>query len=268
MSTSSEITQLVQAATQPLMELEGHRETVAAYVQRGMTRQQAMRQEQLYESYVTIDKAQILVKGKILTEARETAEHGTWNEVVLPRYGITERTAQNLMNAWRRFGEDPSSIARLKPSAVYLLSAPDAPEQFVEEILEESRNGHDFTVNQIRERRKGLMVQPPRSATDPLSEIDNEHFEQSATDGIAAIPVRMQRARAVNLVLSELIGIINEEVSLYDTGNEVIDEHAQRNARSLAVRAYGMIVTDPSLAIIQRHLLITLNQQEQAQTED
>ena len=261
MSTASEISQLVQAATQPLMELEGHRETVAAYVQRGMSRQEAMHQEQLYEAYTTIDKAQVLAKGKILTEARENAEHGTWTEVVLPRYGITERTAQNLMNAWRRFGEDPSSIARLKPSAVYLLSAPDAPEAFVEEILEESRNGKDFTVQQIRERRKGLMVQPPRSSMEHLSEQDDEHFEQGSS-GRDGIPVRVQRARAVNLVLSELIGLIHEEVNLYDTPNEVIDEHAQRNAHSLAVRAYGMIVTDPSLAIIQRHLLITMREQE------
>jgi hypothetical protein len=245
------------------MELEGHRETVAAYVQRGLTRQQAMHMEQLYESYVTIDKAQVLAKGKILTEARETAEHGTWVEIVLPRYGITERTAQNLMNAWRRFGEDPSSIARLKPSAIYLLSAPEAPEGFVEEILEESKNGRDFTVHEIKERRKGLMVQPPRSATDVLSEADTDHFDQSDTDTTSPISPRMQRARAVNLVLSELVGIINEEVNLYDTGSEVIDEHARRNAKSLAVRAYGMIVTDPSLSIIQRHLLITLSRQEQ-----
>jgi len=96
----------------------------------------------------------IIQIGKALIEAKRHLSHGGFVQWVECEVGIPARTAQVYMRAASWASGKSATVAHLPPSALYLLSAPSAPEKFIEEILQRIDAGEHIAPSAMREQLK------------------------------------------------------------------------------------------------------------------
>lgn len=100
-------------------------------------------------------KGSMIAIGKRLQEVKYMLPHGqfeTWIEV---EFGLSQRTAQNLMNVAKVYGERKSEIVSFLPDAVlYALAAPSTPEEVRVEIEQRAANGEHVKVADVRESKQ------------------------------------------------------------------------------------------------------------------
>ncbi len=75
------------------------------------------------------------VIGRHLLDAKEALPHGAFTAWAEQELGISERSARHYMQVARWLPGKPASVAALPPTVLYELSAPDAPDELVQEVL-------------------------------------------------------------------------------------------------------------------------------------
>jgi hypothetical protein len=100
--------------------------------------------QQMQESAVAI--------GERLIDVKQRLEHGQFGDWCATEFGMSQRTAQNLMNVARTFAGKSETVSLLSDSALYLLAAPSTPEPARAEVIEETQaTGKSPTKQRVRE---------------------------------------------------------------------------------------------------------------------
>ena len=120
----------------------------------------------------------LLQLGRVLTEAKPLVHHGEWGEWVRKNALMSERTAQQYMQAYREFGLNPK-IAELGASQVIKL-LPMTPEER-DRLLEEN-DVSGMTARQldeaIRAQREQIRSEAMREAVATLSKAHEADFQR------------------------------------------------------------------------------------------
>ncbi|MBK9711527.1 MAG: hypothetical protein IPO81_09420 [Kouleothrix sp.] len=155
---------LVDQATVYADELPQHAAQIAHYEAAGLTRGEAFQLEVRAARVISLIRRNALELGQELALTRDEAKHGTWG-AFLERCDLTERTAENVMNVWRRFRDTPEIISALKPTALYLMSAPSADSDVVAAIVEEVQRGAPApSVTEVKQRLAAKSAAPAAGA--------------------------------------------------------------------------------------------------------
>lgn len=86
--------------------------------------------------YARRSAGDMLELGKALTEAKELVPHGEWSDYLRENAGMEQRTAQNFMQAYRRWGTENREIAELNVGQIIALLP--ATEEEIEKISAET----------------------------------------------------------------------------------------------------------------------------------
>lgn len=102
--------------------------------------------------------------GQRLIEVKELLEHGQFQEWCETEFQMTARTARNMMNVAKVFGDKTETVSVLSDSAMYLLAAPSTPEEARVEVIEQAQQtGKSPTKSEVQETIK--KHQPPPAQT-------------------------------------------------------------------------------------------------------
>lgn len=97
-------------------------------------------------------RASIIDTGNDLRSIKDKLAHGKFGNWLDYHFGMSERTAQNYMNAAMAFGSVPKVVDLLPPSTVYKLAAKGAPEEIRQSVIDEIVKGAKPDHNAIESR--------------------------------------------------------------------------------------------------------------------
>jgi hypothetical protein len=121
--------------------------------------------------------------GQRLVEVKELLEHGQFQEWCATEFQMTARTARNMMNVAKVFGDKTETVSVLSDSAMYLLAAPSTPEEARVEVIAQAQAAgktptkaevvetikkHQPNVDSPAQRINGKQQSPPAATTVPL----------------------------------------------------------------------------------------------------
>lgn len=97
-------------------------------------------------------RAGIIDTGGDLLAIKDKLDHGKFGNWLSYHFGMSERTAQNYMNAAIAFSSVPKVIDVLPPSTIYKLAAKGAPEKIRQSVIDEITNGAVLDHKEIETR--------------------------------------------------------------------------------------------------------------------
>lgn len=153
--------------------------------------------------------------GRVFCDAKKQLEHGKFGEWVQENAGMSVRTAQQLMQVYVRFGNNPRFAGLEKAKMYKMLSLPEGTE---EQFAEENDLVH------MSSREVDEAVKRVRAETDQLLKTQREALEQERSARRAA------EARAA--ALAERPAEVPEEVSAsLREKDDTIERQRQENVR-------------------------------------
>jgi hypothetical protein len=177
-------------------------------------RGQALRIQQ----YCTKSVIQI---GKDLTAAKRYLSHGEFIRWVVDEVGISARTAQAYMRAASWASSKSATVALLPPTALYALSSPGVPKEFVDRVLSELEAGERIPLQLLRAQIRALR----EGAADQLENSVHEEFEGRSGDVLGADdPTAAMISSAVRILARSLTAADFALVRDIITSKPVIDD--------------------------------------------
>lgn len=93
----------------------------------------------------------VMAIGGALITAKGLLAHGQFEDWCRVEFGMSERTAQNMMNVARTFEGKSAKISLLSDSTLYLLAAPSTPEPVREAVIEQAEStGRSPSVAEVK----------------------------------------------------------------------------------------------------------------------
>jgi hypothetical protein len=112
----------------------------------------------------------IIQIGKDLAAAKRYLSHGQFVRWVETEVGIPARTAQGYMRAAQWASGKGPAVAALPASLLYVLSAPNTPKEFVEDIVNRAEAGERVVLSTVRSSLKSLRDTTKRARINGSSE--------------------------------------------------------------------------------------------------
>lgn len=156
----------------------------------------------LYSESIAVSMFQL---GRVFTEAKKLVRHGEWTEWVRSNAGMSERSAQQFMQVYARFGQMPAIVGVEKSKVFKMLSLPAGSE---DDFLRDN-DVADMTSREVEEavRRK-------------QAELDAERKAREAAE--ARAEALANRAPEIPSDIEETLKAKNDEIALYKTEVERI----------------------------------------------
>jgi hypothetical protein len=101
--------------------------------------------------------------GKDLKSAKHYLSHGAFLRWVENEVGIAARTAQDYMRVASWASDKSAAVALLPATALYALSAPGVPKEFVQEVLRMAEEGERVRVSSLRAQLKFMRTERRRA---------------------------------------------------------------------------------------------------------
>ncbi|MEQ3625974.1 MAG: DUF3102 domain-containing protein [Celeribacter sp.] len=95
----------------------------------------------------------ILSIGAELADVKEKMPHGSFGIWISAEFGMTIRTAQNLMQVHERYGKC-ETVSHLPPAALYALAAPSVPEEVRAEVHSRAAAGETVSAAEIKRLKR------------------------------------------------------------------------------------------------------------------
>lgn len=111
----------------------------------------------------------MLQLGRVFTEAKQLVRHGEWSGWVQENCGMSERYAQQFMQAYSRYGDSERFAALGKSKLIRLLALPEGEEErFIQEhdVAAMSTREVDEAVRKEREKWERRLADAERRATE------------------------------------------------------------------------------------------------------
>lgn len=143
----------------------------------------AMKIRYLYQQALSITTSYIIEIGRVLTEQKDTMEHGAWGKWLEEEVGFSASTAQNYMKIYKRFGSEQISIfGSTKTEAIGTLPYTKAlkllavPDEEMDDFLEE----HDVDKMSTRELEQAIRERDAARAELEQQKATSESYKESA----------------------------------------------------------------------------------------
>lgn len=138
----------------------------------------AMKIRYLYQQALCITTSYIIEIGRVLTEQKDTMEHGAWGKWLEEEVGFSASTAQNYMKIYKRFGSEQISLfGSTKTEAIGTLPYTKAlkllavPDEEMDDFLAE----HDVDKMSTRELEQAIRERDEaKKALDDAGETIDE----------------------------------------------------------------------------------------------
>jgi hypothetical protein len=209
------------------------------------------------QTYVKATAFNLLQIGRKLTEVKPKIPHGEWEEFVSVNAKMGKRTAEQYMQAWKEFGNNPQ-IAELGGSQVIRLLPMSEDERA--RLL----NEHDVKGMSVRQMEE--EIRKIRKEVEEKRRADIEAEQQKAREAVEAEKenLRIQLAKERERAEQDKAKALEEEMELsratvqkaWREAHEKIEaaqrqaEDAERRAREVAEREPEIVretVADPAL---------------------
>ncbi|WP_198031945.1 DUF3102 domain-containing protein [Bradyrhizobium sp. Ec3.3] len=166
--------------------------------------------------------------GKALVEAKRYLSHGEFLRWVESEVCIPSRSAQAYMRAAKWVADKHATVARLSPSALYLLSASGTPEEFAANILKRIEAGEYISPSDMRAELKMFRSTEPQERVGAGSATAEDRLDQSNWGATRA-------ERGTTGVVSELVAILIQNLPANDF------------ARVREIMTSNVVLSDPLL---------------------
>lgn len=144
----------------------------------------AMKIRYLYQQALSITTSYIIEIGRVLTEQKDTMEHGAWGKWLEEEVGFSASTAQNYMKIYKRFGSEQISLfGSTKTEAIGTLPYTKAlkllavPDEEMDDFLAE----HDVDKMSTRELEQAI-----RERDEANIQLEDTQKELEAAETAAA----------------------------------------------------------------------------------
>ena len=242
----------------------------------------------VYSEGVALNMIQL---GRVYTEAKKLVKHGEWQNWIRNNGGMSERSAQQLMAVYARFGSNPTYAGIEKSKLFRMLSLPpgkesdfmeendvsDMTSRQVEEAVRKAREEANAALDQERaarekaERRaKELEDTPPVIPEDVVDTIrekeaeaqrykeEAERIKETANNAISA---RVEADNEKNALLRELKDtedILAEKQREYDALQAQLLNYQSAAAKGDAERVVSDELTLPDFSAAVRQFIGTV----------
>jgi hypothetical protein len=195
-------------------------------------------------------RGSIIDTGTDLLAVKEKMDHGKFGQWLKFHFDMSERSAQNYMNAAQKFGSTPKVIDVLPPTVVYKLAAKSAPADLREAIIAEITAGavpdHKTIESRLvaaksEERRKQEVARLAKA--DAIEGGKQEKKMRKAAkpeDEIAAERKLWDKKKAQNERIQE--GKLKKAQKL-EAQSRLADEEESRNREERKDRALNLVAT-------------------------
>lgn len=116
-------------------------------------------QARVYSENLAMNMFQL---GRVFTEAKQLVKHGEWGPWLRENSGVSERSAQQMMQVYARFGDQPQYLGLEKSKLFKMLSLPSGQEDsFIQENDVESMTSREVEAavkEATREYRRKLEI--------------------------------------------------------------------------------------------------------------
>lgn len=178
-------------------------------------------QARLYSDNLTMN---ILELGRVFTEAKELVKHGEWGNWLRENSGMGERSAQQFMQVYARFGKKPELISLEKSKLIKMLSLPPGKEEeFIENNDIESMTSREVeaAVKQVRAEMQEVLDSERRMRQGAEEEAaDLKKRLNNKDDG--EIPDDIVKK------LKEQESTIRQQRGMLETAQQTIDENRRK----------------------------------------
>lgn len=159
--------------------------------------------------------------GGVLSRAKEKVPHGEWLNWVFQYTGMSDRTAQNCIKAYKRYGDKPQYAGIDKSKLFKMLSLPEGQEQqFIET--------HDVDAMSAREVGEAVKRAREEALAEAAAEIEaaRRQAQQEPPEEL----VNELRAKSERILAQE-----REIARLQTVGKDAVEARmaAERNAKEL-----------------------------------
>ena len=178
-------------------------------------------QARLYSENLAMNMFQL---GRVFTEAKQLVKHGEWGQWLRDNSGMGERSAQQLMQVYARFGDRPQLMGVDKSKLFKMLSLPSGQEEaFIA--------GHDLDNMTSREVEAAVK----QAKADLQAQLDEERQKRQGAERTAQ-DLRQQLAGPdsdalpddVADTLRRLEATIRQQQAMLEAAQETIDESSRR----------------------------------------
>ncbi|WP_315731566.1 MULTISPECIES: DUF3102 domain-containing protein [unclassified Bradyrhizobium] len=129
--------------------------------------------------------------GKDLVAAKHYLSHGEFIRWVEYEVGIPARTAQVYMRAASWASSKSASVALLPPTALYVLSSPGLPKEFVDKVLRQVEAGERIHLQALRAQIKALREVAARQAENGVHNRSDEGPDSTPEEQQAPVTTAM-----------------------------------------------------------------------------
>lgn len=182
---------------------------------------------EMYELNIKVNYYQL---ARVFVEVKEQTEHGEWLNWLKAHSSVGERTAQQMMAAYKRFGDNPELSGVGQSKLFRMLSLPEGAEkQFMEEHDLKSMTSREVE-EAVRKAKQEMMAEV---AKERQLRFDAEKRAQKAEDK-PAIPQKLIDE------LKEKTALIDrqrdEAERLKNTAQEAVDERTRLQREVIALK--------------------------------
>jgi hypothetical protein len=178
-------------------------------------------QARLYSENLAMNMFQL---GRVFTEAKQLVKHGEWGQWLRDNSGMGERSAQQLMQVYARFGDRPQLMGVDKSKLFKMLSLPSGQEEaFIA--------GHDLDNMTSREVEAAVK----QAKADLQAQLDEERQKRQGAERTAQ-DLRQQLAGQDSDALPDDVAdtlrrqeaTIRQQQAMLEAAQETIDESSRR----------------------------------------
>lgn len=146
--------------------------------------------------------------GRDLLAIKANLPHGAFGKWITAEFGMTDRTAQNYMNATLAL-EKNESVSFLPPTVIYLLAAPSTPTEIIESVIAESERGNVPTAKSVlrrisdeKEKRAAATGRVLKNAGKTPNQVTQRKTNQSQVEAKRFADVEKQKREQGDLELA------------------------------------------------------------------
>ena len=179
--------------------------------------------------------------GERLQSVKRLLPHGKFGEWCATEFAMSQKTAENLMNVAREFGDKIETVSILTDSAMYMLAAPSTPPAARDQAIEEAQaTGKSPTKNRVREI---IAQHKPGPVPAPIP-APTARESSAAVQDRSAISNQQSPISNPQPVTVDVLPPSEERVDPSRTLDRFVRQDAQENAPDPASRIRGYSVLD------------------------
>jgi hypothetical protein len=161
------------------------------------------------------DKSMFAI-GRDLLAIKAKLPHGAFGKWITAEFDMSDRTAQNYMNATLAF-EKNESVSFLPPTVIYMLAAPSTPTEIIESVIAESERGNVPTAKSVsrrisdeKEKRAAATGQVLKNAGKTPKQVTQRKTNESQAEAQGLAEIGKKSASDLELAAADAVALLKK----------------------------------------------------------